>query len=56
MAVRTSGTRCGSDWREEEDLPTPGGLGRSDGLPGERQVSSGEFALSPFYFCFLLFL
>ena len=41
-----SGTRRASDWREEEDLPAPGGLGRPDGLPGERQVSA--FSLSLF--------
>ena len=38
MAVRASGTRYASDWREEEDLPAPGGLGRPDGLPGKAQV------------------
>ena len=50
VAVRASGTRRASDWREEEDLPAPHGLGRPDGLPGERQVNS----TSPsFFFCFL---
>ena len=43
--VRASGTRCASDWREEEDLPAPGGLGRPDGLPGERQVSAFSLSL-----------
>ena len=38
MAVRASGTRYASDWREEEDLPAPGGLGQPDGLPGKAQV------------------
>ena len=46
VAVRASGTRCASDWREEEDLPAPGGLGRPDGLPGERQVSLSYFLFS----------
>ena len=45
VAVRASGTRCASDWREEEDLPAPGGLGRPDGLPGERQVSAFSLSL-----------
>ena len=45
VAVRASGTRYASDWREEEDLPAPGGLGRPDGLPGERQVSAFSLSL-----------
>ena len=50
MAVRASGTRYASDWREEEDLPAPGGLGRPDGLLGERQVSVFYFFVFFFYF------
>ena len=45
MAVRALGTRCASDWREEEDLPAPGGLCRPDGLLGERQVSAFSLPL-----------
>ena len=52
VAVHAPGTRCASDWREEEDLPAPGGLGWADGLPGERQVSSFSFI---YCFCFLFF-
>ena len=45
VVVRASGTRCASYWREEEDLPAPGGLGQPDGLPGERQVSAFSLSL-----------
>ena len=44
-AVHALGTHCASDWREEEDLPAPGGLGSPDGLPGERQVSAFSLSL-----------
>ena len=44
-AVRASGTRYASDWREEEDLPAPGGLGQPDGLPGEGQVSACRYSV-----------
>ena len=50
MAVRASGTRYASDWREEEDLPAPGGLGRPDGLPGKAQVLLSFSLISIFYF------
>ena len=60
MAVRASGMRYASDWREEEDLPAPGGLGRPDGLPGERQVSAGRFSVlffvSVLYFCYYVLI
>ena len=56
VAVHALGTRYASDWREEEDLPAPGGLGRPDGLPGERQVSAGRFSVLFFCFSFLFLL
>ena len=61
VAMGASGTRCASYWREEEDLPAPGGLGRPDGLPGDYssrpQVGAGKSYCSVLYFCsvFLLF-
>ena len=54
VAVRASGTRCASDWREEEDLPAPGGLGRPDGLPGKAQVLL-SFSLISLFYLFNLF-
>ena len=50
VAVRASGTRRASDWREEEDLPAPGGLVRLDGLPGKAQVLLSFSLISLSYF------
>ena len=48
-AVRASGTRCASDWREEEDLPAPGGLGQPDGLPGGLRYVGGQVSRLLFF-------
>ena len=57
MAVRASGTRYASDWREEEDLPAPGGLCQPDGLPGGLCQVGGQvtslFVFYLFLFCVL---
>ena len=50
MAARASGTRCASNWQEEEDLSAPGGLGRPDGLPGGLRQVGGQVSLALFLF------
>ena len=53
--LRASATRRASDWREEEDLPAPGGLGQPDGLPGNSLTLCLFLILSIFLFLFLCF-